>query len=84
MKLKDFFTLALITIILYSILFVLLPMSYKKQLEEWDNGKCECGGTYTFTSASKNNHYYVCDNCKNTKCYQHLFQVVNETEIENE
>lgn len=39
--------------------------------DRWNNGVCECGGTYEFSAASKyrtsESFYYTCDTCGHTE-----------------
>lgn len=44
----------------------------------WNNGVCECGGTYEFSAASKSrlseSFYYTCDTCGHTEEFPHLMK----------
>lgn len=44
----------------------------------WNNGVCECGGTYEFSAASKyrtsESFYYTCDKCGHTEEFSHLMK----------
>lgn len=44
----------------------------------WNNGFCECGGTYELTAAthhlSSNTFYYTCDNCGHTEEFSHIMK----------
>ena len=46
--------------------------------DRWNNGVCECGGTYELSAASKyhtsESFYYTCDTCGHTEKFSHLMK----------
>ena len=46
--------------------------------DRWNNGYCECGGQYQFSSATNwrgsKNYYYTCDECGHTEEFSHLMK----------
>lgn len=46
--------------------------------DRWNNGVCECGGTYELSAASRDRSfeffYYTCDECGHTKEFSHLMR----------
>lgn len=46
--------------------------------DRWNNGVCECGGTYELSAASKyrtsESFYYTCDTCGHTEEFSHLMK----------
>lgn len=48
------------------------------QTEKWNEGICECGGTYEFTGAAKTSmsttYYYTCDTCGHTEEFDHIMK----------
>lgn len=56
------------------ITFGLTTMLYKEQEgnhDRWNNGYCECGGQYQFSSTTNwhgsKDYYYTCDKCGHTE-----------------
>ena len=54
--------------------FGVATLLYKEQEsnhDRWNNGYCECGGQYQFSSATNwrgsKNYYYTCDKCGHTE-----------------
>lgn len=54
--------------------FGVATLLYKEQEsnhDRWNNGYCECGGEYQFSSATNwrgsRNYYYTCDKCGHTE-----------------
>lgn len=46
--------------------------------DRWNNGVCECGGTYELSAASQyrssKSFYYTCDECGHTEEFSHLMK----------
>ena len=46
--------------------------------DRWNNGVCECGGTYELSAASQycnsKSFYYTCDTCQHTEEFSHLMR----------
>lgn len=46
--------------------------------DRWNNGYCECGGEYQFSSATNwrgsKNYYYTCDKCGHTEEFSSLMR----------
>ena len=46
--------------------------------DRWNNGICECGGTYELSAASKyrtsESFYYTCNTCGHTEEFSHLMK----------
>ncbi len=57
---------------------VLIYNDAKNADKRWNNGVCECGGTYEFSAASKyrtsESFYYTCDTCGHTEEFSHLMR----------
>lgn len=57
---------------------VLIYQDAKNAENRWNNGICECGGTYEFSAASKyrtfESFYYTCDKCGHTEGFSHLMR----------
>lgn len=57
---------------------VLIYNDAKNANDRWNNGVCECGGTYEFSAASKyrtsESFYYTCDTCGHTEEFSHLMR----------
>ena len=49
----------------------LLYEEHKNNHDRWNNGYCECGGQYQFSSATNwhgsKDYYYTCDKCGHTE-----------------
>ena len=61
-------------LIALAIAFGLATLIYKEaegNRNRWNNGYCECGGQYQFSSATNwhgsKNYYYTCDKCGHTE-----------------
>ena len=56
----------------------LIYQDAKNADKRWNNGVCECGGTYEFSAASKyrasESFYYTCDKCGHTEEFSHLMK----------
>lgn len=56
----------------------LLYMSRENAYERWNNGTCECGGTYELSAATKyhssESFYYTCDKCGHTEEFSSLMR----------
>lgn len=56
----------------------LLYMSSENAYDRWNNGTCECGGTYELSAATKYNSsksfYYTCDKCGHTEEFSRLMR----------
>ena len=56
----------------------LLYMSRENAYERWNNGTCECGGTYELSAASEyrtsKSFYYTCDKCGHTEEFSSLMR----------
>ena len=54
----------------------LLYQNIVNQDARWNNGICECGGTYEFSAASQSIHsktfYYTCNECGHTEEFDTL------------
>ena len=68
-------------IIALAIAFGLATLIYKEAEENrnrWNNGYCECGGQYQFSSATNyrgsKNYYYTCDKCGHTEEFSSLMR----------
>ena len=50
----------------------------EKVCERWNNGTCECGGTYELSAATKyhssESFYYTCDKCGHTEEFSSLMR----------
>lgn len=56
----------------------LLYMQNEGAHERWNNGTCECGGTYELSAVTKYNSsesfYYTCDKCGHTEEFSNLMR----------
>lgn len=64
-----------------AIAFGLATLIYKEaegNRNRWNNGYCECGGEYQFSSAtqwrSSKTYYYTCDKCGHTEEFSSLMR----------
>lgn len=59
-------------------IMVLIYKDNENANDRWNNGVCECGGTYEFSAASKyrtsESFYYTCDKCGHTEEFSHLMK----------
>lgn len=67
----------LILVVTFGIATLLYKQAEGEQ-ERWNNGICECGGTYEFSAASKyrtsESFYYTCDECGHTEEFSCLMK----------
>jgi hypothetical protein len=67
----------LILVVTFGIATLLYKQAEWKQ-ERWNNGICECGGTYELSAASQyrssKTFYYTCDNCGHTEEFSSLMK----------
>lgn len=68
-------------LIALAIAFGLATLIYKEaegNRNRWNNGYCECGGQYQFSSATNwhgsKNYYYTCDKCGHTEEFSSLMR----------
>ncbi len=68
-------------LIALAIAFGLATLIYKEaegNRNRWNNGYCECGGEYQFSSAtqwrSSKAYYYTCDKCGHTEEFSSLMR----------
>ena len=68
-------------LIALAIAFGLATLIYKEaegNRNRWNNGYCECGGQYQFSSAtqwrSSKTYYYTCDKCGRTEEFSSLMR----------
>lgn len=68
-------------LIALAIAFSLATLIYKEaegNHNRWNNGYCECGGQYQFSSATNwrgsKDYYYTCDKCGHTKQFSSLMR----------
>ena len=68
-------------LIALAIAFGLATLIYKEaegNRNRWNNGYCECGGEYQFSSATNwhgsKNYYYTCDKCGHTEEFSSLMR----------
>lgn len=68
-------------LIALAIAFGLATLIYKEaegNRNRWNNGYCECGGQYQFSSAtqwrSSKTYYYTCDKCGHTEEFSSLMR----------
>lgn len=61
-------------LIVLAITFGFMTLLYKQSegnYDRWNNGYCECGGQYQFSSATNyrgsKDYYYTCDKCGHTE-----------------
>lgn len=61
--------------------FGVATLLYKEQEsnhDRWNNGYCECGGQYQFSSATNyrgsRDYYYTCDRCGHTERFTQLMK----------
>lgn len=61
--------------------FGAMTLIYQKgeeQKKHWNNGICECGGTYELSAVLQNIYekyfYYTCDTCKRTEKFTSLMK----------
>lgn len=56
----------------------LLYMQSEGAYDRWNNGVCECGGTYELSAAteyhSSESFYYTCDKCGHTEKFSRLMR----------
>lgn len=56
----------------------LLYMDGENAYDRWNNGVCECGGTYELSAATKyhssKSFYYTCDKCGHTEEFSSLMR----------
>ena len=57
---------------------VLLYKDQESNHDRWNNGYCECGGQYQFSSATNyrgsKDYYYTCDKCGHTEEFSSLMK----------
>lgn len=50
----------------------------ERQAERWNEGICECGGTYEFTAAANSamstTYYYTCNECGHTEAFKQIMR----------
>lgn len=67
----------LILVVTFGIATLLYKQAEWEQ-ERWNNGICECGGTYELSAAShyrsSKTFYYTCDNCGHTEEFSNLMK----------
>ena len=67
----------LILVVTFGIATLLYKQAEGEQ-ERWNNGICECGGTYELSAASQyrssKTFYYTCDNCGHTEEFSNLMK----------
>lgn len=67
----------LILVVTFGIATLLYKQAEGEQ-ERWNNGICECGGTYELSAASQHRSsktfYYTCDNCGHTEKFSNLMK----------
>lgn len=67
----------LILVVTFGIATLLYKQAEGEQ-ERWNNGICECGGTYELSAASQyrssKTFYYTCDNCGHTEEFSGLMK----------
>ena len=68
-------------LIAVAIAFGLATLIYKEaegNRNRWNNGYCECGGEYQFSSATNyrgsKDYYYTCDKCGHTEEFSSLMR----------
>ena len=68
-------------LIAVAIAFGLATLIYKEaegNRNRWNNGYCECGGKYQFSSATNyrgsKDYYYTCDKCGHTEEFSSLMR----------
>ena len=61
--------------------FGVATLLYKEQEsnhDRWNNGYCECGGQYQFSSATNyrgsKDYYYTCDECGHTERFSSIMR----------
>ena len=56
----------------------LLYQEHESNHDRWNNGYCECGGQYQFSSATNyrgsRDYYYTCDRCGHTERFTQLMK----------
>lgn len=56
----------------------LLYQEQESNHDRWNNGYCECGGQYQFSSATNyrgsRDYYYTCDRCGHTERFTQLMK----------
>ena len=64
-----------------AISFGVATMLYKEQEgnhDRWNNGICDCGGEYQFSSATNyrgsRDYYYTCDECGHTERFSQIMK----------
>lgn len=64
-----------------AIAFGIVTLIYKEaesDHDRWNNGYCECGGRYQFSSATNwrgsKNYYYTCDKCGHTEKFSSIMK----------
>ena len=57
---------------------VLMYREAENANDRWNNGYCECGGQYQFSSATNwrgsKNYYYTCDKCGHTEEFSSIMK----------
>lgn len=57
---------------------ILIYKNNECAIKRWNNGVCECGGTYNLTTVSQykfsKSFYYVCSECGHTEQFSHLMK----------
>lgn len=71
----------IVILIAIAIAFGLATLIYKEaegNRNRWNNGYCECGGQYQFSSATNyrgsKDYYYTCDKCGHTEEFSSLMR----------
>lgn len=75
---KDKISASFAVLILAGGIVAFIWMGNENQAERWNDGICECGGTYEFSGASKYRtskyFYYTCDTCGHTKEFSQIMK----------
>lgn len=68
----------LIALIITFGLATLLYTDHNENQDRWNNGCCECGGQYQFSSATNwhgsKDYYYTCDKCGHTEEFSSIMK----------
>ena len=57
---------------------IIIYKNHEENHDRWNNGYCECGGQYQFSSATNwrgsKNYYYTCDKCGHTEKFSQIMK----------
>ena len=75
---RDRIIAILIALVITFVFATMLYKNYEENHDRWNNGYCECGGQYQFSSATNyrgsKDYYYTCDKCGHTEEFSSIMK----------